>query len=107
MLAPAIKKAKLQTTARKAPKFSKDLFATQKDYQAVLLEAGWNVVVDKLHTVCYKHKANHRTSQVDWEHGSLGGSSHRDGMESLVGRFPACGCTIESHILDLLAFKVG
>jgi hypothetical protein len=44
---------------------------------------------------------------VDWEHGSLGGSSHRDGTESLVGRFPACGCTIESHILDLLAFKVG
>jgi hypothetical protein len=79
----------------------------QKDYQAVLLEAGWDVVVDKLRTVCYKHKANHRTSQVDREHGSLGGSSHRDGTESLVGRFPACGCTIESHILDLLAFKVG
>jgi len=98
-------KAKTKTVPVK-PRFSKERFATEKDYHSELLEAGWDVIVGNLRTACYKHKANHRTSQVDRDHGSLGESAHRTGQESLVGRFAACGCTMESHIFDLLAYKV-
>lgn len=102
--AKSIKK-KVTTNAKSA--FDKERFATEKDYQPEILEKGYDFVVEKLRTACYKHKSNHRTSQKDRNHGCLGESAHRDKSKPLPkGHFDACGCTFDSHILDLLAWKV-
>jgi hypothetical protein len=88
---PSRKKVKLVTAKRKGAKsikkkvttnaksaFDKERFATEKDYQPEILEKGYDFVVEKLRTACYKHKSNHRTSQKDRNHGCLGESAHRD-----------------------------
>jgi hypothetical protein len=96
---------KVKVKAERA--FDKEHFATEKDYQPQVLEKGYDFVAERLRTACYKHKSNHRTSEKDRNHGCLGDSVHRDKLKPLPeGHFKACSCTFDSHIFDLLAWKV-
>jgi hypothetical protein len=78
-------------------------FAEEKDFHPEWLTFGLDFVLQRLRTKCYKHQNNRATAAYDIQ---LGVNSAAVGQKNPPKGWFTCGCSHESHILDLLAWKV-
>jgi hypothetical protein len=84
-------------------------FAEDTDYNPRWLTYGLDFILDRLRTKCFKHQKTRTTTSYDLEQGANSEAiTPKDaprGWKPPDGWF-ACGCSHESHVLDLLALKV-